>query len=116
MRPGARHRDIRVTVSRFAPPGAKQASMSSRLRATEDLGGEQSPWKNRTLLDLQWSGNVTDSSVEQSLEVGHSSEDDRVGDDPDVFEADRGSGPRGSPGTSPAEVGSHLGGGRRIIG
>jgi hypothetical protein len=75
VRPGVRCRDIRVPEPCSAPLGVDQASMSSRLRAAEDLGGEQSPWKDRALSDLQRSGNVTDSSVEQSLEVGRSSGD-----------------------------------------
>ena len=39
-------------------------------RGKEDLGGEQSPWKDRAFLDRQRSGHATDSSAEQSLEVG----------------------------------------------
>jgi hypothetical protein len=39
-------------------------------RSTEDLGEEPSPWKERVSLRWQrWSG-ATDSSMEQSLEVG----------------------------------------------
>jgi hypothetical protein len=73
-RSGARRWDIRVSVLCSAPSGARQASRSSRRRATEDLGGEQSPWKDRALSGLKWPGNVTDSSAEQGPEVGHSTE------------------------------------------
>jgi len=75
-----RHRDTRVPGPRDAPPGAEQASMPLRRRATGDLGGERSPWKDRSFSDRQRSGNVTDSSAEQSPGVGHSSGGREVGD------------------------------------
>jgi hypothetical protein len=41
-------------------------------RAKEDLGGEQSPWKDRAVRHWKRRGIATDSSAEQGLEVGHS--------------------------------------------
>jgi len=80
VRSGVRLRDTRVPGLRDAPPGAKQASMPSRRRAKGGLGGERSPWKDRAFAERQRSGNVTDSSAEQSPGVGHSSGGRGVGD------------------------------------
>jgi len=54
--------------------------MPSRRRAMGGLEGERSPWKDRAFTDRQRSGNVTDSSAEQSPGVGHSSGGRGVGD------------------------------------
>lgn len=42
------------------------------VREKEDLGGEQSPWKDRAVRHRKRRRIATDSSAEQGLEVGHS--------------------------------------------
>lgn len=65
-------------MSRFG--GSALSDMASFRAGTgweQDLGGEQSPWKERVFRRWQRRRDTTDSSVEQRLEVGCSALDDR---------------------------------------
>ena len=73
-------------ANRGRDPGRKRAGRGASAHGTqpprrrrrreerekEDLGGEQSPWKDRAVRHRQRWGDATDSSAEQGLEVGHS--------------------------------------------
>jgi hypothetical protein len=69
---GGMRRAHRVDERLGAKPRSPRRRRRRAERAKEDLGGEQSPWKDRAIRRRQRRGIATDSSAEQGLEVGHS--------------------------------------------
>jgi len=62
----------RVVPRRFGARAAAARRRELARRTKEDLGGDQSPGKDRAIRHRKRRGVATDSSAEQGLEVGHS--------------------------------------------